>query len=161
MTAQTCPHCCAPVRGGGHPTCLCAAAEADDFDPLRIRPYVSLPDGDGETGNDDGDDDGAGGTGLGRGDLLDDLPGVDAAVHRADGPSSSATGPPLPPGPPDTGPLAPRMRRRPGPTSRTFRASEEPEAEAATDPGTDRATAPATGSSPPPFAASAPCPPCC
>ncbi|WP_414506161.1 peptidoglycan-binding protein [Streptomyces sp. NEAU-L66] len=142
MTAQTCPHCRAPVRGGGRPSCLCAAVGADDFDPLRIRPYVSLPD-------DNADDDGGGhggasgtgtgtGTGTGRGDLLD-LPGVDAAVHRADGPSdatgppltdgpSDATGPPLAPAPPATGPaepLAPRMRRRPSPASRTFHASEE------------------------------------
>ncbi|MGY5123734.1 peptidoglycan-binding protein [Streptomyces nigrescens] len=138
MTAQTCPHCCAPVRGGGRPACLCAAVGADDFDPLRIRPYVSLPDGDGEAANEAGDDhDGAGGTGIGRGDLLD-LPGVDAAVHLADGPPS-ATGPPFAPGLPaagPAGPLVPRTRRRPGPTSRTFRASEEP---------TER---PATGRSP-------------
>ncbi|MGY5132905.1 peptidoglycan-binding protein [Streptomyces nigrescens] len=143
MTAQTCPHCRAPVRGGGRPSCLCAAVGADDFDPLRIRPYVSLPDGDagdGEADDDGGDHGGAGGTGTGtgRGDLLD-LPGVDAAVHRADGPStatgppladgpSDATGPPLAPTPPATGPaepLAPRMRRRPSPASRTFHASEE------------------------------------
>lgn len=142
MTAQTCPHCCAPVRGGGRPACLCAAAGADDFDPLRIRPYVSLPDEDGEADNDGGDGDGAGGTGIGtgRGDLLD-LPGVDAAVHLADGPPS-ATGPPLAPGPPVAGPaepLAPRTWRRPGPASRTFRASEEP---------TEK---PATGRSPTPL----------
>ncbi|WP_018087985.1 peptidoglycan-binding domain-containing protein [Streptomyces sp. FxanaC1] len=143
MTAQTCPHCRAPVRGGGRPSCLCAAVGADDFDPLRIRPYVSLPDGDaggGEADDDGGDHGGASGTGTGtgRGDLLD-LPGVDAAVHRADGPST-ATGPPLANGPSDatasplapapsaTGPaepLAPRMRRRPSPASRTFHASEE------------------------------------
>ncbi|WP_239471821.1 peptidoglycan-binding domain-containing protein [Streptomyces sp. NEAU-S7GS2] len=143
MTAQTCPHCCAPVRGGGRPSCLCAAVGADDFDPLRIRPYVSLPDGDGDGDGeaDDGDGDGGAGdpgTGTGRGDLLD-LPGVDAAVHRADGPSdatgppladgpSDATGSPLAPAPPATGPaepLTPRMRRRPSPASRTFHASEE------------------------------------
>ncbi|WP_241746112.1 peptidoglycan-binding protein [Streptomyces lydicus] len=136
MTAQTCPHCCTPVRGGGRPSCLCAAVGADDFDPLRIRPYVSLPDGDGDgdgEADDDGDDHGgAGGTGTGRGDLLD-LPGVDAAVHLADGPSN-ATGPPLTPGSASTGPaepLEPRMRRRPGPASRTFRASEEPAEEPA------------------------------
>ncbi|MCR8578353.1 peptidoglycan-binding domain-containing protein [Streptomyces sp. Isolate_219] len=131
MTAQTCPHCRAPVRGGGRPSCLCAAVGADDFDPLRIRPYVSLPDGDvGDGEADDGGDNhgGAGdpGSGTGRGDLLE-LPGVDAAVHRADGPSD-ATGPPLAPAPPATGPaepLAPRMRRRPSPASRTFQASEE------------------------------------
>ncbi|MFE1176309.1 peptidoglycan-binding protein [Streptomyces sp. NPDC058773] len=85
MTAQTCPHCRAPARGGGRPTCLCAAAEADDFDPLRIRPYVSLPDAhDGKAGSQHGDDVGGepDGTGFGRGDPLADLPGVDAAVHH-------------------------------------------------------------------------------
>ncbi|WP_432141770.1 peptidoglycan-binding protein [Streptomyces sp. bgisy084] len=142
MTAQTCPHCFAPVRGHGRPACLCAATAADDFDPLRVRPYVSLPDGKAEAYDHDG---GADGTALGRGDLLDDLPGVDAAVHYADGPSSSATGPPpapapapgqsLTPGPPDAvpaDPLTPRMRHRPaGPTSRTCSASEGPEEEPA------------------------------
>ncbi|MEU8918146.1 peptidoglycan-binding protein [Streptomyces nigrescens] len=140
MTAQTCPHCCAPVRGGGRPSCLCAAVGADDFDPLRIRPYVSLPDGDGDgEADDDGGDGhgGAGGTGngTGRGDLLD-LPGVDAAVHLADGPSPATGPPPLAPDPLAAGPaapLAPRMRRRPGPASRTFR-SEKPEKEPAEEP---------------------------
>ncbi|MCB5907080.1 peptidoglycan-binding domain-containing protein [Streptomyces pinistramenti] len=47
MTSETCPHCCAPVRGDGRPTCLCAAVAEDDFDPLRVRPYVSLPDPEG------------------------------------------------------------------------------------------------------------------
>ncbi|WP_259670545.1 peptidoglycan-binding protein [Streptomyces sp. ID38640] len=139
MTAQTCPHCCAPVRGGGRPSCLCAAVGADDFDPLRIRPYVSLPDGDrdgdGEADDDGGDDHGGAG-GTGRGDLLD-LPGVDAAVHLADGPSAATGPPPLAPAPLAAGPaepLAPRMRRRPGPASRTFRASEKPEKEPAEEP---------------------------
>ncbi|MFH8679525.1 peptidoglycan-binding protein [Streptomyces lydicus] len=110
MTAlPPCPHCFAPVRGDGRPTCLCAAVDAEDFDPLRIRPYVSLPGDDGAPGegaDEDGavgavregaDEDGAVGrdmrwaageayrtTGIRRGDHLDDLPGVDAAVHRAD-----------------------------------------------------------------------------
>ncbi|MFI5521345.1 peptidoglycan-binding protein [Streptomyces platensis] len=152
MTAQTCPHCFAPVLGHGRPACLCAAAGADDFDPLRVRPYVSLPDGEGD-GEADGSDGGTDGTASGRGDLLDDLPGVDAAVHHADGPSSSAAGPPPPPatplalgpsrapGPPLTpgtpgvgpaDPLIPRMRHRPGgPASRTCSAAEAPEEEPA------------------------------
>ncbi|MFI1499829.1 peptidoglycan-binding protein [Streptomyces platensis] len=142
MTAQTCPHCFAPVRGHGRPACLCAAAGADDFDPLRVRPYVSLPDGEGD-GEADSGDGGADGTTLGRGDLLDDFPGVDAAVHYADGPSSSAAGPPRAPAPPwapgppgagPAGPLIPPMRRRPGgPASRTCSASEAPEEEPAPD----------------------------
>lgn len=44
MTAPLCPHRSAPVRGDGRPACLCAAVDADGFDPLRVRPYVSLPD---------------------------------------------------------------------------------------------------------------------
>ncbi|WP_336052678.1 peptidoglycan-binding domain-containing protein [Streptomyces sp. CA2R101] len=107
MTAPLCPHCSAPVRGDGRPGCLCAAVDADDFDPLRVRPYVSLP-GDAEedtgdgSGREGGEGEGAYGGGGGgayggaqevyggshtlfasRGDRLDDLPGVDAAVHRA------------------------------------------------------------------------------
>ncbi|GAA5611855.1 hypothetical protein Spla01_03010 [Streptomyces platensis] len=161
MTAQTCPHCFAPVRGHGRPACLCAAAGADDFDPLRVRPYVSLPDGEGDGDREaDSGDGGADGTALGRRDLLDDLPGVDAAVHYADGPSSSATGPsssatgppqspapPPPPGPPlpsgapgagPADPLIPRMRRRPGgPVSRTCSTSEAPEEKRGEEPASD------------------------
>ncbi|MGW6538724.1 hypothetical protein ACWGDD_23245, partial [Streptomyces sp. NPDC055011] len=40
MTGQACPEC-----GGQRPGCACARAElaaAEDFDPLRIRPYVTL-----------------------------------------------------------------------------------------------------------------------
>ncbi|SEF01021.1 Putative peptidoglycan binding domain-containing protein [Streptomyces sp. 2112.3] len=102
MTAPLCPHCSAPVRGDGRPACLCAAVDADDFDPLRVRPYVSLPgDAEEDTGDGSGWDGGEGEGAYGgarevyggshtlfasRGDRLDDLPGVDAAVHRADGP---------------------------------------------------------------------------
>ncbi len=115
MTAlPPCPHCLAPVRGDGRPTCLCAAVGAEDFDPLRIRPYVSLPGDDGSPGEGAGeggavregaDEDGAAGrdrrraageayrtTGVRRGDHLDDLPGVDAAVHGADTGTRAGTG---------------------------------------------------------------------
>ncbi|MFH9420609.1 peptidoglycan-binding protein [Streptomyces sp. NPDC017529] len=44
MTAETCPHCSAPSRADGRTRCLCEAAGAEDFDPLRVRPYVRLPD---------------------------------------------------------------------------------------------------------------------
>ncbi|MGI5468502.1 peptidoglycan-binding protein [Streptomyces sp. CA-132043] len=44
MTARNCPTCLAPARTGGHPGCRCEQAAAQDFDPLHIRPYVSLPD---------------------------------------------------------------------------------------------------------------------
>ncbi|WP_308290186.1 peptidoglycan-binding domain-containing protein [Streptomyces kronopolitis] len=139
MTARHCPHCSAPVRGGGRPSCLCAAIGADDFDPLRVRPYVSLPDGEEDADEADGDAGRAGGDGIrsaGPGDRLDDLPGVDAAVHRADAsapstpsttsaPSTTST-PSAPAAPPaaSPGPLLPRPRRRSGPTSRTVDAAE-------------------------------------
>ncbi|MFI2259080.1 peptidoglycan-binding protein [Streptomyces tubercidicus] len=183
MTAQSCPHCFAPVRDHGRPGCLCAATEADDFDPLRVRPYVSLAEGggdgcagrEGDAGWDaGGDGGGADGVGLGQGDPLDELPGVDAAVHLADGSSSAmgpavgagpflVAGPPLAPrplaaGPPTAGtsepltpdrpaagptgrltpepaePLAPRMRRRPGPASRTCSTSDVPNHQPASSP---------------------------
>ncbi|MFE0375671.1 peptidoglycan-binding protein [Streptomyces inhibens] len=161
MTAlPTCPHCFAPVRGDGRPTCLCAAVDADDFDPLRIRPYVSLPDEDGGGDEGAGGDAGAAGdTRTGRGDRLDDLPGVDAAVHIAAG---TAYGPP--PGaadpPPDAAdpriatdppfaadplflaasgePLMPRVRRGSGPTSRTVSSAVEEPAPLASAPTSRR-----------------------
>lgn len=125
MTAlRTCPHCFAPVRSDGRPTCLCAAADAADFDPLRIRPYVSLPDED--EGPWEGEDfregqNWAGGF-PGRGEDLDELPGFDAAVHIADPRAHTAEGPPYAAEHPMPGP-----RRRPGPTSKTFSSAiEEP-----------------------------------
>ncbi|MFE3551103.1 peptidoglycan-binding protein [Streptomyces kronopolitis] len=133
MTARHCPHCSAPVRGGGRPSCLCAAIGADDFDPLRVRPYVSLPDGEEGADEADGVVGRAGGDGIrsaGPGERLDDLPGVDAAVHRTDTsapstPSTTST-PSTPAAPPaaSPGPLLPRPRRRSGPTSRTVDAAE-------------------------------------
>lgn len=133
MTARNCPHCSAPVRGGGRPSCLCAAIGADDFDPLRVRPYVSLPDG--EEGADEagagGERAGEGGVrSTGRSDRLDDLPGADAAVHRTDASAPSTPSTPSVPSAPSAppaaspGPLLPRARRRSGPTSRTFHAAE-------------------------------------
>ncbi|WP_221357590.1 peptidoglycan-binding domain-containing protein [Streptomyces beigongshangae] len=55
-SGHICPECGAPKESGGSPTCDCArraadelletrsaeAAAAEDFDPLRIRPYVDL-----------------------------------------------------------------------------------------------------------------------
>ncbi|WP_030415279.1 peptidoglycan-binding domain-containing protein [Streptomyces sp. NRRL S-1448] len=97
MTAlRTCPHCSAPVRSNGRPTCLCAAADADDFDPLRVRPYVSLPE---ETPPD--------GTRI-----ADGQPGRDPSRSRP--PAASASEP-----------LVPRARRPAGPTSRTYRSAPE------------------------------------
>ncbi|SOE14008.1 Putative peptidoglycan binding domain-containing protein [Streptomyces sp. 2323.1] len=156
MTARNCPHCSAPERGDGRPACLCAAVGADDFDPLRVRPYVSLPDGEEGAGEDagrgSGGDDrrgdggdvggvggagpvgmagpgaaGAGGAAAGAGDQLDDLPGVDAAVYRAD--ASASTTFSAPSALSSSVPLVPQARRRSGPTSRTFTAADgEPSA---------------------------------
>ncbi|MDG4862460.1 peptidoglycan-binding protein, partial [Streptomyces sp. T-3] len=58
MSGRNCPECGTPRGADGAPDCACAqrasdaardvrsaeAAAAEDFDPLRIRPYVSLPD---------------------------------------------------------------------------------------------------------------------
>ncbi|GAA3174245.1 MULTISPECIES: peptidoglycan-binding protein [Streptomyces] len=44
MTSARCPYCLAPESGGGRPACLCAVSAPDDFEPLRLRPYVTLPD---------------------------------------------------------------------------------------------------------------------
>ncbi|MEU2544603.1 peptidoglycan-binding domain-containing protein [Streptomyces roseolus] len=50
MTGHACPDC-----GGRRPGCACArtaeAAAAEDFDPLRIRPYVTLDAPDDEAGD--------------------------------------------------------------------------------------------------------------
>ncbi|MGW0737903.1 peptidoglycan-binding domain-containing protein [Streptomyces sp. NPDC002851] len=58
MSARSCPECGTPRGPAAAPACGCGrrvadaalaarsadAAAAEDFDPLRIRPYVSLPD---------------------------------------------------------------------------------------------------------------------
>ncbi|GLW13806.1 hypothetical protein Stsp01_05490 [Streptomyces sp. NBRC 13847] len=89
---------------------------------------MSLPDGEEDADEADGDAGRAGGDGIpsaGPGDRLDDLPGVDAAVHRADASAPSApAAPPAAPPAASPGPLLPRPRRRSGPTSRTVDAAE-------------------------------------
>ncbi|MFI0155267.1 peptidoglycan-binding domain-containing protein [Streptomyces lydicus] len=149
---------------------------------------MSLPGDDGATGEGAGeggavregaDEDGAVGrdrrraageayrtTGVRRGDHLDDLPGVDAAVHRADTGTYKAYGPGRPPDGPEplpveplpveplpidrierfpasagtSEPLIPRARQHSGPSSRTF--------SSATDEPTARTSAAATASTP-------------
>ncbi|MFE7115993.1 peptidoglycan-binding protein [Streptomyces sp. NPDC057654] len=53
MTGEICPRCSAPPRTDGAPSCRCdalaaereaAIAASEDFDPLRLRPYVALGD---------------------------------------------------------------------------------------------------------------------
>ncbi|MFJ6750578.1 peptidoglycan-binding protein [Streptomyces sp. NPDC091266] len=138
MTAPTCPHCFAPVRGDGRPTCLCAAAGEEDFDPLHIRPYVSLPEGTdtyegadayqgsdtyqgadtyegsgtyeaGEPGEAGG---GAGGAGPATAPGAGSLPG---RLSEGPPPGAEASDLPLFPAP-----------RHAGPTSRTFTSSDTP-----------------------------------
>ncbi|WP_438288062.1 hypothetical protein [Streptomyces scabiei] len=61
-TSHICPECSTPRASDGTPSCACGrrasealletrtaeAAAAEDFDPLRIRPYVELGDAPGE-----------------------------------------------------------------------------------------------------------------
>ncbi|MGW1377892.1 peptidoglycan-binding protein [Streptomyces sp. NPDC002446] len=113
MTAlRTCPHCFAPVRSDGRPTCLCAAADAEDFDPLRIRPYVSLPDDEEDAGEAAGED---------ENENENDWKAAPAAFPSpSPSPSAFAAA---------SEPLIPPVRRRLGPTSRTVSsAPEEPAA---------------------------------
>ncbi|MFH8571418.1 peptidoglycan-binding protein [Streptomyces sp. NPDC017993] len=138
MTAETCPHCFAPVRGDGLPTCLCAAVGAEDFDPLHIRPYVSLREADGDPGRTD----------TARTDTGDGAYGTAASAPTppADAPLAPLPLTPLPlaPAPPaDASPVdapsatahAPALRRRVGPTSRTFTSAvAEPMAAVGTPP---------------------------
>ncbi|ARF55128.1 hypothetical protein [Streptomyces gilvosporeus] len=110
MTVQTCPHCRAPVRGDGRPNCLCAAVDAEDFDPLRIRPYVSLP------GTEEDEDDEAYGAADGSlGGARSNTPWGD----RSGAPSGDRSDAPV--GDTAAAPPAPLRPRRPGPTSRTVR----------------------------------------
>ncbi len=90
MTGHVCPEC-----GAERPGCACAQAEpaaAEDFDPLRIRPYVTL---------DSGDDTSPYGS-YGAGDpyggdassyRADDPPTAQLAAIRPDGGPSSVTAP--------------------------------------------------------------------
>ncbi|MFD9107118.1 peptidoglycan-binding protein [Streptomyces bottropensis] len=77
-TSHICPECSIPRASDGTPSCACGrrasealletrtaeAAAAEDFDPLRIRPYVELGE---ERGGHDGRDGSAVATGDGRG----------------------------------------------------------------------------------------------
>ncbi|MFC7308534.1 peptidoglycan-binding protein [Streptomyces monticola] len=128
MSARKCPQCGTPRSPDGGPACPCGlraaeavrdtrsaeAAAAEDFDPLRIRPYVSLPDSDEP---DDGpveepdsgpvdkpDDDSEHGTGTGPADT--DQPRVSSrpAVHTRHGRESTAAPRPTR----DTAPQAPQ-----------------------------------------------------
>ncbi|MEV6528156.1 peptidoglycan-binding domain-containing protein [Streptomyces sp. NPDC051639] len=78
---HVCPECAVPRAGDGTPSCVCTlrasdalrdartaeAAAAEDFDPLRIRPYVELGvrGAGGEPSDADADAEGGGGSGSG------------------------------------------------------------------------------------------------
>lgn len=98
-TSHICPECFTPRASDGSPSCACGrrasealletrtaeAAAAEDFDPLRIRPYVELGD----------EDDGPGGTwpggpGPGRASTIA-MPVTTAATSTPSTPSATST----------------------------------------------------------------------
>ncbi|MFF5566570.1 peptidoglycan-binding protein [Streptomyces sp. NPDC012623] len=104
MTGQLCSACGAPPAAEGGPGCDCAArsqraersariAAAEDFDPLRVRPYVRLP-------VDEGPDSGGPLTGAPR---VASPPPCPAPERR--GVSAPPPVPDLPVPPPGRGPL--------------------------------------------------------
>jgi len=124
---HVCPECAAPRAPDGTPSCACTqrasdalrdartaeAAAAEDFDPLRIRPYVELGDvelGDVELGA--GDSEGSGSAGTAPTLRLSAVP---AEPRAADVRAFHEAPPPEPP--PEPGPSAvaeerPRRQRR-------------------------------------------------
>ncbi|WP_338496642.1 peptidoglycan-binding domain-containing protein [Streptomyces sp. SJL17-4] len=88
MTGQVCPEC-----GVQRPGCACARAElaaAEDFDPLRIRPYVTLDAPESGAGAVSGPEAGSGGAGSGGpGSYGPDSRGPDAREPDADGPPTA------------------------------------------------------------------------
>ncbi|MEU7298030.1 peptidoglycan-binding protein [Streptomyces exfoliatus] len=90
MTGHVCPEC-----GAERPGCACAQAElaaAEDFDPLRIRPYVTLESGDDTSPyGSHGTEDPYGGDASSYG--ADDPPTAQLAAIRPDGGPSSVTAP--------------------------------------------------------------------
>lgn len=98
-----CPECGALRAADNTPSCACAqrasdalrdtrtaeAAAAEDFDPLRIRPYVEIGEGEGGAGGESGQGTPGGGTPSG-------MPG--APYGAPDAPSGAAAGFGTPPG---------------------------------------------------------------
>jgi len=145
---QACPECHAPRSATGAPSCDCGrrvadaaqeirtaeAAAAEDFDPLRIRPYVSL---DGPSADGSGRAEGAGqGSGAPE--------GAAGAAGAAPGEREDFLyGAPAPPPPPNVSDTAPISR------TVTSAAASGPrgEPDSATDlgPSVGRAEAPAPG----------------
>jgi len=98
---HVCPECGAPREPGGAPSCVCAqraaealretrsaeAAEAEDFNPLRIRPYVDLGPGEGPV---DADIDAVASRAPGK---PGEPPEVSVSPHQPESPSPSSAPP--------------------------------------------------------------------
>lgn len=92
LTPHVCPLCGAPRAANGTPSCACGrlasdahredraaqAAAAEDFDPVRIRPFVEVDD---EVEHEAGDGDG-------EGDRVPRGPDIDAAVAAGGSPAA-------------------------------------------------------------------------
>ncbi|MET9908393.1 peptidoglycan-binding domain-containing protein [Streptomyces sp. NPDC006476] len=114
-TPHVCPLCGAPRAADGTPSCACgrrvsdahrhsrtaAAAAAEDFDPVRIRPFVELEDEDGSSDPDDSA-------------TPDTVPAVDGVhvspVHAPDSSMPAEGDTPTTPFPSVDEPVAPRRR---------------------------------------------------
>lgn len=129
MSAHICPRCGTPRGAHGGPVCTCAqdtadavrdirtaeAAAAEDFDPLRIRPYVSLPDAEDEPPYDH-DHDRDRDHGHAHDQVGSEAPALPVR-HSAAGSAQLAPAPRAAPPPTDLDPVpspapAPRPRRR-------------------------------------------------
>ncbi|MFF1272770.1 peptidoglycan-binding protein [Streptomyces marokkonensis] len=114
-----CPECGAPRNGDNTPSCACTlrasdalrdartaeAAAAEDFDPLRIRPYVEL-DGGTARSTPDGPAEAAGAAGASTGAPGQPAEGADAPGPPADGPEAPDRTMPLHAVPPEAAPGA-------------------------------------------------------
>ncbi|WP_051722880.1 peptidoglycan-binding domain-containing protein [Streptomyces albus] len=138
MTAYLCPDCGAERQRDGRPGCACAAraaAAAEDFDPLRIRPYVELRE---PVAAPEPEQSPA---------FTDALSEAGASAPRAAGGSG-----------PD--PSAPGSAASPGPAAASEPASaQEPERGPASPPAPGRAPERTAGGAPGPGIAAAPAPP--
>ncbi|MEU1551249.1 peptidoglycan-binding domain-containing protein [Streptomyces scabiei] len=116
-TSHICPECSTPRASDGTPSCACGrrasealletrtaeAAAAEDFDPLRIRPYVELGDAQGEHGGSR--------AATGRGPASDRAATIAMPMTTAAAGATAATGPTGATGP---DPMGVRTFGRPG-----------------------------------------------